>query len=91
MISLRRVSGNSMLPAYKDKQLIFVSPLVKPKVGAVAVAVLNGREVLKRIVAVHKNGTYELRGDNAQASTDSRHHGPVHITSILSVVVWPKK
>lgn len=80
-----------MFPAYKNKQIIIVSPLVTPKVGSVAIAVMGGREVLKRIAAIHKNHMYELLGDNQNESTDSRQHGPVPRTSILSVVVWPKK
>jgi type IV secretory pathway protease TraF len=80
-----------MLPAYKNKQIIIVSPLVTPNVGSVVIAVMGGREVLKRITAIHKNHMYELLGDNQNESTDSRQYGLVPRTSILSVVVWPKK
>jgi phage repressor protein C with HTH and peptisase S24 domain len=90
MIQLRRVVGDSMLPAYKNGQLVIASYFHKPKVGYVVVAVQNGREVLKRVVAIDSNHMVELIGDNKLHSTDSRHYGKVPIRKVLGVVVWPK-
>lgn len=80
-----------MLPIYKNKQVIIVSPLVRPKVGSVVVAVQNGREVLKRVKSINGNLMVELRGDNEKQSTDSRTLGKVHLHKVLATVVWPKK
>ncbi len=91
MISVRRVTGNSMYPTYKNRQVILVSPLKKAKVGSVVMAVQGKREVLKRIVKITNNHMVELRGDNPAESTDSRTLGPVTMNAILGVVIWPKR
>jgi nickel-type superoxide dismutase maturation protease len=91
MITLRRVVGNSMYPTYKNGQVVVVSPLKKAKVGSVVMAVQNKREVMKRIVKITNDHMVELRGDNAEESTDSRTLGPVTMNAILGVVVWPKR
>ena len=60
-------------------------------------AALGGLEVVKR---VHASGAssdspgYELRGDNPDASTDSRHYGPVSRDEIVGLVwlrYWPEQ
>ncbi len=91
MISIRRVTGNSMYPTYKNGQIIVVSPLKKAKVGSIVMAVQSKREVLKRVASITNDHMVELRGDNATESTDSRALGPVTMNAILGVVVWPKR
>lgn len=91
MIQLRRVVGVSMLPTYKTGQLVVLSPLVKPRIGSVVIAIQGGKEVLKRVQSIDHNLHFELIGDNLQHSTDSRHYGKVHINKIIGVVIWPKR
>ena len=90
MIYIRRVTGNSMLPAYKHRSLVAVSNFRKPVKGSVVIAVQNGREVMKRVESIDVHHMVELRGDNSEHSTDSRHHGKIPMRMILGVVVWPK-
>ena len=90
MIHLRRVVGSSMLPTLKDGQLVIVSTFRSPQVGDVVVAILNKREVIKRITAISKDWHVQLLGDNSSASTDSRHHGSIPKRHILGVVIWPR-
>lgn len=90
MIYIRRVNGNSMLPTYKNRQVVIVSHIKKPYVGCVVVAVQNGKEVMKRIESIDKNKMIELRGDNPDYSTDSRQHGKIPMRMVLGVVIWPK-
>jgi len=86
----RRVSGNSMNPNYRDGQIVVVSYIAKYSVNDVVVAVMNGREVIKRINKISKGKMY-LTGDNKHNSTDSRIHGWIMETHLLGRVVWPKK
>ena len=91
MIQVRRVVGNSMLPAYKNRQLVIVSHFKRPVVGSVVVAVQNGKEVMKRVLSVDNNSMVDVRGDNQDQSTDSRQLGKVPMRKVLGVVVWPKR
>lgn len=91
MIQVRRVVGNSMLPAYKNGQYVIVSHFKKPSVGAVVIAVQNGKEVMKRVLSIDKNSMLDVRGDNQDQSTDSRQLGKVPMRKVLGVVVWPKR
>ena len=91
MIQVRRVQGDSMLPAYKHRQIIIIAELKKPRVGDVVMAVQNCKEVLKRIHSVTNEWQVELRGDNHTKSTDSRQLGAVPLRNVLGVVVWPKR
>jgi len=56
------------------------------RAGNVAVAAINGREVVKRIERLSNDKAY-LIGDNRQHSTDSRHYGPVNQRAILGTVM----
>jgi len=58
----------------------------KPRVGNIAIAVQNGREVIKRVTKV-SGGKFYLVGDNSQESQDSRHFGSVDTSAILGVVM----
>lgn len=91
MIQLRRVVGASMNPTLGNGQIIVVSDLKTPRTGDIVVAVLGGREVVKRIKTIHDDWQVELIGDNLQESTDSRSLGTVPMRHVLGVVVWYKK
>ena len=87
---LRRVSGDSMNPNYRNGQTVVVSYLGRYNTGDVVVAMMDGREVIKRISKM-SNGKMYLIGDNKHKSTDSRTHGWIMETHLLGKVVWPKK
>ena len=66
-----------------------------PKVSEIVLA-LDPRNhdlvILKRVAAVHLDGTLELLGDNTDESTDSRLFGPIPMTLILGrvrICYWP--
>ena len=79
-----------MKPTLKNGQIVVTSLFKKPKVGHVVIAIQNKREVVKRIVAIHKDWQVDLRGDNPTASTDSRTHGTVPLRCVQGVVIWPR-
>lgn len=58
----------------------------RPRVGDMVLALAEGREVVKRVETI-KYGTYYIVGDNRDASTDSRHYGPVKRSAILGTVM----
>lgn len=60
-----------------------------PQAGDVVIARRPDRpevEIVKRVTAVTKSGRFFLTGDNPDASTDSRHFGPVTVNDILGKV-----
>ena len=87
---LRRVKGDSMNPNYRDGQVVLVSYLGRYSVGDVVVALMDGREVIKRISKMSR-GKFYLVGDNLHNSTDSRTHGWIMETHLMGRVVWPRR
>ena len=90
MLYIRRVHGNSMSPSLKSGDIVFFraysfrgSSLER---GCVVLALVGGREVIKRVEEVEATG-YRLVGDNRQASTDSRHYGVVKKHDIIGTMV----
>lgn len=90
MLFFRRVVGDSMKPTLTDGQIVCVTPFLTPKVGHVVVAILNGREVVKRIATITDDWQVQLLGDNTSQSSDSRKYGTIPKRKILGVVIWPK-
>jgi len=105
-----RVEGGSMMPTLSPGALVAVSSLRgEPALGSVVVVRrLDGGEHLKRIVALPGDtlqtasgdsvplgeGWYGVAGDNLNASTDSRHYGPVSREDIVAVAracYWPPR
>lgn len=83
------VEGYSMLPTYLPGEEIWARRLRRaPRVGEVVVA-RDGRRpghwIIKRVVAVSPAGV-NLRGDNSEASTDSRDFGLVALRDVIYVV-----
>jgi len=85
---LGRVQGKSMLPTLKPGQLVFAIHKA-PKEGDLVIAMLLGREVIKRVKSISKDGYY-LVGDNPDTSSDSRDYGAIKTEAIMAVVVWPR-
>ncbi len=85
-VMLRRVVGHSMWPALAPDDLVVATGLVKPRIGEVVVANVDGREVIKRVAAISDQG-YWLLGDNRPQSSDSRDYGYVPAASILGTVI----
>lgn len=93
MLKLYKVSGNSMRPALFAGQYILSEQLSyffrNPAIGEVVIlkSQICGRKLVKRI-AVVKNGSYFVVGDNPENSLDSRNFGPVKKEDILARVCY---
>jgi nickel-type superoxide dismutase maturation protease len=90
-VGVRRlvVEGRSMAPTLLPGDRVLVLRSRRLKVGdLVAVPDPRGerRLLIKRITAIH-GGLLELRGDNPDASTDSRDFGDVPTRRVLGRVV----
>ena len=96
------VRGRSMEPALRDGDRLLVlrgsRRNAHPHVGSLVLArpiALHGREVIKRVASVRpgvEGARFTLLGDNAAASTDSRHFGSVtaaEITARVWLRYWP--
>jgi signal peptidase I len=91
------VDGPSMLPAYKPKERLLVNRLAYlrrgPSVGDVVVIRDPDRPtryLIKRVAAVREGdggrgsgARYDVRGDNAADSRDSRHFGLIARSAIV--------
>lgn len=85
---LRKITGESMVPALKSGQLVLGLRIIRNlKEGMVVIVSHSGTEKVKRIHSIHRNGQIELRGDNVALSTDSRQFGLVHKGQIVARVI----
>lgn len=87
------VEGESMLPAYRPGDWLIVDTRAfrnrLPRAGEVVVARdprHATRKLIKRVKSVDIHGNIWLEGDNAAASTDSRHFGAVE--QVIGLVRW---
>lgn len=78
---VRRVSGSSMSPTFKEGRIVFATSLLKPKVSSVVIATHNEKDIIKR-VAINQDNQIHLSGDNP-----STHHNVVISTSQIRGVV----
>lgn len=86
---IRRVTGNSMLPALKDGKIIIVRTGIRRyKRGDVVVITHENHEKIKRITNM-KNDKIYVEGDNMPQSTDSRYFGWLGINDVIGKVIWP--
>lgn len=83
-----------MLPSFEEGDRVLAARIGRIRPGDV-VAVPDPREgqrlLVKRVRSVEED-LLELRGDNDQASTDSRTFGPVNRSAVAGKVVyryWP--
>lgn len=87
---IRRVSGDSMKPTLRNRQLVLGlrSNSRRPaRKGQIVIFAHNGLEKIKRIKAVTKSGSVEFVGDNQQVSTDSRTFGLLDAEVIIARVL----
>jgi nickel-type superoxide dismutase maturation protease len=97
LVALRRwrparleVVGDSMLPtlASGDRVLVVARRPVPGDLVAVPDPRAGARLLIKRAVEVSAGGRVVVRGDNPEASTDSRDFGPVAASSVAGVAVY---
>lgn len=84
-VSIRRVTGVSMQPTYRQGDVV-IAVAGKVREGDAVIAWQQGREVLKRVVTIRADDYY-LQGDNMTRSTDSRRHGPVNKKHLVGRVI----
>lgn len=77
-----------MIPTLFPGQIV-IALSKSPHVGDVVIAIQNGREVVKRVAHIQPHSLM-LSGDNQEQSTDSRTLGPVAMSAIRGVVIWPR-
>ncbi len=81
-----------MEPTYvAGDRLLVVTRGRKPRPGDVVVIVDprpgEDREMVKRVLVVHADGSVDVVGDNPNASTDSRTFGPVPANNLRGRVL----
>ncbi|MBI2019475.1 S26 family signal peptidase [Candidatus Daviesbacteria bacterium] len=79
-----------MLPVFKPGQEVLTFNWAhffsRPKIGDIVVIKVKGKEIVKRIQKLCKDG-YFVQGDNAPESTDSRDFGPIDKSKIVGKVI----
>jgi nickel-type superoxide dismutase maturation protease len=85
-----RVTGDSMLPTFAAGDRLLLGPMGRVRPGQV-VAVTDPRSpprlLVKRVHSADRRGI-DVRGDNARASTDSRHLGLIPKSHLAGRVVY---
>lgn len=89
MIIIRRIVGDSMLPALGPGTLVIGLKSGKPKVGDVVMIIHENKEKIKRIRDIDEYEAFVV-GDNPDKSKDSRQFGPINKHAIVARVVWPR-
>ena len=89
MILLRRVTGDSMLPALAHNQVIVAVRFIRPRPGNVIVIHHEGLDKIKRLAKLQDGGLFVL-GDNPAQSKDSRTFGWLPRACFKATVIWPR-
>lgn len=91
LIVVRRVHGDSMLPAFRPGRIVvgtgYYSVL---KLGDAVIVRHGGLEKIKRVHLISKDHLF-LTGDNEEHSTDSRSFGWLHVSAVRAKVLWPRR
>jgi nickel-type superoxide dismutase maturation protease len=87
------VAGGSMAPALLPGDRVLVDRWTfhhrEPRIGEVVlVEAPGGAVVVKRVAGMRYGGDVWVLGDDREASTDSRHFGPVGRDRLRGRVVW---
>jgi hypothetical protein len=73
-----------------DRSVIGLCWFHRLRPGDVIIFEHEGREKIKRVTAVAKNGQLYARGEQTAVSRDSRHFGAIDRSSVTGKVVWPR-
>ena len=96
------VAENSMAPALLPGDSLLVLPAGPnglpwlrraPRIGSIVIVEREGRLDVKRVARApestsHQSDALWLLGDNAAASSDSRHGGPVPLSALRGLVIF---
>lgn len=75
------------MPTLQAGQIVIATNLLPVRRGDIVVAVVDGREVIKRIASLSPENA-ELSGDNQSASTDSRSYGQLPRKNLYGRVIF---
>ena len=89
MLSIRRVVGDSMLPTLRPGTVVIALRWRRVRQGDVVIIRHEGIDKIKRVHKLRPGSVYVL-GDNAAASTDSRHHGWLPNNAVVGIVLLPR-
>ena len=84
------IEGDSMLPALKPGDCVFINPYVSLEAGDIVLARHPFRQdvhIVKRLREITPDGAYFLVGDNLPESTDSRSFGAISKKDIVGKAV----
>ena len=96
------VAERSMAPTLEPGDSLLIAPAGPhglpwlrgvPRAGSIVIAERDGRLDVKRVAAwpndtLHAADALWLLGDNAAASNDSRHGGPVPLSALRGIVLF---
>lgn len=83
---IRRIAGRSMEPHFYDGDIVVFRHRKLYATQDVVMAIIENKEVIKRINQMHGGNAY-LLGDNPDQSTDSRKYGFISATQIKGRVI----
>lgn len=86
---IRRVRGQSMLPALKPGQIVIGTKSKQLKPGQLVIFRHHGIEKIKRVNQLRAEELTVL-GDNSNNSTDSRDFGWLARKEVIAKVIWPR-
>lgn len=90
LVLLRRVMGDSMVPALRPGTIVVGLRVHKVSVGDIVIVHHDGLDKIKRVQQVRPGAVF-LAGDNISQSTDSRHFGWLDHSLVIAKVVWPNR
>jgi phage repressor protein C with HTH and peptisase S24 domain len=89
LLLIRRISGESMLPAFRPGRIVIAVPYYKTlRPGDVVIIRHEGLEKIKRVARITQGQVY-VTGDNQAYSTDSRLFGWLDRSAIIAKIIWP--